>query len=61
MTHVRHVGPKQVTRRFRYTTYAFNKTLHMKIRDLIPILLRSSAVQSDGRREALINGAAKKE
>jgi hypothetical protein len=30
------------------------------MRDLIPALLRSSAVQSDGWREALITGAAKK-
>jgi hypothetical protein len=44
-----------VTHRFCYTTYAFNKTLHMKKRDLIPALLRSDAVESDDQHEALIH------
>jgi hypothetical protein len=30
MTHVGHVGLKRVMHRFRYTTYVFNKILHMK-------------------------------
>jgi hypothetical protein len=60
MTHVRHVGPKQVMHKFHYSTYAFNKTSHMKKRELIPTLLRSGAVKSDGQREALIPGAVKK-
>jgi hypothetical protein len=45
---------------FHYTTYTFNKTLHIKKRDLIPVLLRSGAVESDGQHEALILGAIKK-
>jgi hypothetical protein len=49
-----------VIHRFCYTTYAFNKILHMKKRDLIPALLRSDAVEFDDQQEALIHGAAKK-
>jgi hypothetical protein len=60
MTHVRHVSLKWVTHMFHYTTYTFNKTLHIKKRDLIPVLLRSGAVESDGQHEALILGAIKK-
>jgi hypothetical protein len=32
MTHVRHVSPKRVMHRFHYTSYTFNKALHMKKR-----------------------------
>jgi hypothetical protein len=62
MTHVRHVGLKRVTHRFCYTTYAFNKTLYMKNEGPYTCSTEEqrSPVQSDGRREALITGAAKK-
>jgi hypothetical protein len=60
MTYVRHVGLKRVMHRFRYTTYIFNKALHMKNRDLISALLRSGTVRSDSRCEALIPRTAEK-
>jgi hypothetical protein len=60
MTHVRHIGLKWMTHRFRYSTCAFNRIMHMKKRDLIPALLRSGIVESDSQREALILRAEKK-
>jgi hypothetical protein len=60
IAYVRHVGLKRVTHRFRYSTYAFNRTLHMKKRDLIPALLRSGAIELNYRCETLIPEAAKK-
>jgi hypothetical protein len=45
ITHVRHVGPKRVTYRFHYSTYAFEKKNAYEKRGpkLIPALLRRGA------------------
>jgi hypothetical protein len=60
MTHVRHVSLKWMTHMFHYTTYVFNKTLHMKKEEPYTCPTEKRCSRADGWHEALIPKAAKK-